>query len=279
MKKKTPMARLGRAVIFIVLVALALTFLYPLFFMFSNSLKTLGGYYRDPFGLPKEALEWNNFFIMIRQFKIFKLFGNTLIVSLATVIGLIVFGVPASYAFSKVRFPGGDALYFAILATLFIPVQVTIIPMYVTFAKLKLVDNFFSVILANWAAFLPETIMLMTAMFKSIPNALLEAAEIDGCNYLQRLLHIIVPMGRPAISLTVIIFFINSWNDLFTPMILLKSTEKRTVIVALSSLVGRYSGDPPFQYAGLLLSAIPALIIYIIFQKRIIDGMSMGAVK
>ena len=121
--------------------------------------------------------------------------------------------------------------------------------------------------------------MLMTAMFKSIPNALLEAAEIDGCNYLQRLLYMIVPMGRPAISLTVIIFFINSWNDLFTPMILLKSTEKRTVIVALSSLVGRYSGDPPFQYAGLLLSAIPALIIYIIFQKRIIDGMSMGAVK
>ena len=279
MNKKTPAARAGRVLIFLVLTLLALTFLYPLFFMLANSLKTLGGYYRDPFGLPREALEWNNFFIMIRQFKIFKLFGNTLIVSFFTVLGLILFGVPASYAFSKVRFFGGDAIYFAILATLFIPAQVTIIPMYVTFAKLKMVDSFFGVVVANWAAYLPETIMLMTAMFKSIPDALLEAASIDGAGYLKRLTNIMVPLGRPAISLTVIIFFINSWNDLFTPMILLKSAEKRTVIVALSTLVGRYSGDPPFQYAGLLLSAIPALLVYVLFQKRIIDGMSMGAVK
>ena len=106
-----------------------------------------------------------------------------------------------------------------------------------------------------------------------------EAATIDGCGYFGRIRNVVMPMGWPAISLSIIFFFICSWNDLFTPMVLLKSMDKRTVMVALSSLIGRYTGDPPFQYAGLLMSAIPALAVYAIFQKSIVKGMSMGAIK
>ena len=86
-------------------------------------------------------------------------------------------------------------------------------------------------------------------------------------------------MGRAAIFLAVIFYFIMSWNDLFTPMIFLTKMEKRTVMVALASLMGRYSGSPTYQFAGLLLSAIPALIVYFIFQRNIIRGLSMGAIK
>lgn len=269
----------GRIVIFLVLLVLAISFLYPLFYMLINSLKSLGGYYVNPFGLPNEQLQWSNFATMISQFKILKLFGNSFIISFFTVLGLVVMGTLASFSFAKVDFKGKDGLYLAILATLFVPAQVTMIPMYISFAKIDLVDNYLGVIIAYWAMFLPETIMLMTANFKSIPNELLEAATIDGCGYFGRIRNVVMPMGWPAISLSIIFFFICSWNDLFTPMVLLKSMDKRTVMVALSSLIGRYTGDPPFQYAGLLMSAIPALAVYAIFQKSIVKGMSMGAIK
>ncbi|MPM29474.1 L-arabinose transport system permease protein AraQ [bioreactor metagenome] len=269
----------GRAVIFLVLLVLAISFLYPLYYMLINSLKSLSGYYVNPFGLPNEQLQWQNFATMISQFKILKLFGNSFIVSFFTVLGLVVMGTLASFSFAKVDFKGKDGIYLAILATLFVPAQVTMIPMYISFAKVGLVDNYLGVIIAYWAMFLPETIMLMTANFKSIPNELLEAATIDGCGYFGRIRNVVMPMGWPAISLSIIFFFICSWNDLFTPMVLLKSMDKRTVMVALSSLIGRYTGDPPFQYAGLLMSAIPALAVYAIFQKSIVKGMSMGAIK
>ena len=269
----------GRVVIFTVLLILAISFLYPLYYMLINSLKSLGEYYVNPFGLPQAKLEWQNFVTMISQFKILKLFGNSFIISFFTVLGLVVFGTLAAYSFAKVDFKGKNGIYMAILATLFVPAQVTMIPMYISFAKIGLVDSYLGVVIAYLAMFLPETIMLMTANFKSIPNELLEAATIDGCDYFGRLRHVVMPMGWPAISLTIIFFFICSWNDLFTPMVLLKSMDKRTVMVALSSLIGRYTGDPPFQYAGLLMSAIPALAVYAIFQKSIVKGMSMGAIK
>ncbi|MEN6418487.1 MAG: carbohydrate ABC transporter permease [Clostridiaceae bacterium] len=269
----------GRTVIFLVLLVLAISFLYPLYYMLINSLKSLSGYYVNPFGLPNEQLQWQNFATMLSQFKILKLLGNSFIISFFTVLGLVVMGTLASFSFAKVDFKGKDGLYLAILATLFVPAQVTMIPMYISFAKIDLVDNYLGVIIAYWAMFLPETIMLMTANFKSIPNELLEAATIDGCGYFGRIRNVVMPMGWPAISLSIIFFFICSWNDLFTPMVLLKSMDKRTVMVALSSLIGRYTGDPPFQYAGLLMSAIPALAVYAIFQKSIVKGMSMGAIK
>lgn len=270
---------LGRVVIFLVLLILAISFLYPLYYMLINSLKSLAEYYVNPFGLPHEQLQWQNFITMISQFKILRLFGNSFIISFLTVLGLVAFGTLAAYSFAKVDFRGKSKIYLLILATLFVPAQVTMIPMYISFAKIDLVDRYIGVVIAYWAMFLPETIMLMTANFKGIPNELLEAATIDGCGYLGRLRHVVMPMGWPAISLTIIFFFISSWNDLFTPMVLLKSMDKRTVMVALSSLIGRYTGDPPFQYAGLLMSAIPALAVYAIFQKSIVKGMSMGAIK
>ena len=272
--------RIGRVLIFLVLFILAVSFVYPILFMFINSLKTLKEYYYSPFTLPDLSnLQWSNFGNMISQFKILGLLRNSFIVSLFTVIGLIGLGTLASYAFAKIKFPGSRALYLAFLVTLFVPAQVTMIPMYINFAKVGLVNNWLGVVIANWAMFLPETIMLMTANFKGIPDEIIEAATIDGCGFFGRLWNVVIPMGWPAISLTIIFFFINSWNDLFTPMIMLKSMDKRTVMVALNSLVGQFTGNPPYQFAGLVLAALPALLVYIFLQKSIVNGMSMGAIK
>lgn len=264
--------------VFLLLALLTVTFLYPVFFMLVNSLKSRNEYFVNPFSMPT-ALAFENYSTMISQFQILKLFRNSFIVSAGSVVLLLAVCTFASYVFAKYRFRGRTVVYLAVLATMFIPSQVTIIPLYVLFSRIGLVNRYWSVILSYLALFLPEAILLMTANFRSIIDELLEAAEIDGCGYFQKVWNIVVPMGRAAIFLAIIFYFIMAWNDLFTPMIFLQNMEKRTVMVALAALMGRYTGAPTLQLAGLLLSAVPALIVYIIFQKNIIRGLSSGSIK
>jgi len=270
---------LVKILLFTLLFILAITFVYPLYFMLINSFKSRTDYFLSPFSLPKNGLEVLNYQSMISQLKIFNLFKNSFIVSSSTVIVLLVVGIFASHVFAKIDFKGRNIIYLAVIMTMFIPSQVTIIPLYVLFSRIGLVGSYWSVILSYVALFMPEAILLMTANFRAIINELLEAAEIDGCTYLQKIRHVTIPMGKTAIFLTIIFYFIMSWNDLFTPMILLQSMQKRTVMVALAGLMGRFSGSPTLQFAGLLLSAIPALAVYMIFQRQIIAGLSMGAIK
>jgi len=269
-----------KVLIFLALVVLAISNIYPLLFVFMNSLKDRTEYLKNPFGLPNfQQLAWGNYQTMISQFQIFKLFGNTLIISVLTIFFLLALGIVASYAFAKLKFIGKNVIYFLIISSMFVPVQVTIIPIYMLFSRLHLVDTYWSVILTYLGMFLSEAILLMTATFRGIPDEIIEAAELDGAGYFDILRYVIVPMGRPAIILCVIYYFIVTWNDLFTPMILLTDMNSRTIMVALASLISRYSGDPTFQFAGLFLAAIPAILVYAIFQKYIIKGIGEGSTR
>lgn len=271
--------KIARIAIFIVLLLLAISFLYPMLFMLLNSLKSHTEYLKSPFSLPGINLEWNNYITMISQFKIFNLFKNSFFISIFTIIFILIFGIIASYGFAKHKFRGNNVILFLVLSTMFIPVQVTIIPIYMLYSKLHLVNTYWSVILTYLAMFLPEAILLMTATFRGISDEMIEAAELDGASYFQILRYIIIPMGRSAIVLCIIFYFIITWNDLFTPMVLLQDMNVRTVMVALASLISRYTGDPPFQFAGLMLSAIPAILVYAFFQKYIIRGIGAGSSK
>ena len=122
-------------------------------------------------------------------------------------------------------------------------------------------------------------ILLLTANFSSIPSGILDAAKIDGCGYLRTIWLIAVPMVVPALSICVILNFISGWNDLFTPMVLIKDMDKQLVMPALSHLVGRFSKDVPSQMTGMLIASVPAVAVYLLLQKKIIMGVSMGAIK
>ena len=258
---------------------MTLTFVYPLFYMFANSLKDKAAYAMDKFNLPLSTFTFDNYATMISVFNIFLYFKNSMIVATASVVLILVFAVFASYAFAKLNFTGKKWFYLCIVGTMFIPGQVTMIPMYVLFAKMGLVNNFWSVILSYLAGGLPGAILLMTSNFRGISNEMIEAAKIDGCNYVQMISNIIVPMGMAAIAINIVFNFIGYWNDLFTPMILLQGMEVRTVMAALASVMQRYTGDPPYQLAGLMLSTAPALLIYIVFQKFIVKGLTVGSIK
>ncbi len=268
-----------RFLIFLVLSILAFSYLYPLFFMFINSLKTNIQYMIDPFGISIKDISFENYKVMITQFKIFQIFKNTLIVTIGSLALLLFFGIFASYAFAKLKFIGKKKIYLGIMATMFIPTHVIMIPIYVMFSKVNLINNCWSVILLNLGRGLPGVILLLTSNFIGIPNEMLEAGKIDGCNYFKTIRNIVIPMGMPSISITVIFNFITFWNDLFTPMILLKGMDVRTIMPALTSLVGRYSTDVPFQFTGLMLSSIPAILLYILLQEKIVMGITMGSIK
>jgi ABC-type glycerol-3-phosphate transport system permease component len=269
-----------KILIFLALVILTISNLYPLLFVFLNSLKTRPEYLTKPFNLPNmDQLAWGNYATMISQFQILKLFRNTLIISVLTIFLLLTLGIVASYAFSKIKFIGREVIYFLIISSMFVPVQVTIIPIYMMFSKIHLVNTYWAVVFTYLGMFLSEAILLMTATFRGIPDGIIEAAELEGAGYFDILRYVIIPMGRPAIVLCIIYYFIVTWNDLFTPLILLTDMDSRTVMVALASLISRYSGDPTFQFAGLFLAAIPAILVYAIFQKFILKGIGEGSTR
>jgi raffinose/stachyose/melibiose transport system permease protein len=265
--------------IFLLLFGLVISNLYPFFYMVLNSIKSRTQYFINPFSVWGLDLTWDNYRTMISQFRILNLFRNSFVISFFTIILLLCLGIVASYAFAKLRFKGKDFIYLLIISTMFIPVQATIIPLYVMFSKIGLVNTSWSVIFVYVGMFIPEVILLMTSGFRGIPDELIEAAKLDGAGYFDVIRYIIIPMGRPAIILCIIFYFIVTWNDLFTPLILLQSMDKRTVMVALASLMSRYSGDPTYQFAGLVLAAIPAILVYALFQRYIVKGISLGATK
>ncbi|MGB9669320.1 MAG: carbohydrate ABC transporter permease, partial [Anaerolineales bacterium] len=199
--------KISRTIIFLLLLFLAISNLYPLVFMFINSLKTHTEYLKNPFSLPNfQHLAWENYQTMISQFKIFNLFRNSFIISTFTILFILLFGIIASYAFSKLKFLGSDVIYFLIISSMFVPVQVTIIPLYMLFSKLHLVNTYWSVILTYLGMFLSEAILLLTAAFRGIPDELIEAAELDGAGYGDVIRYVIVPMGKPAIILCIIYY-------------------------------------------------------------------------
>ena len=271
--------KLSSLLIFVVLLGLSISNLYPFFYMFLNSIKSRTDYYINPFSMWGLKLTWDNYVTMISQFRILSLFGNSFYISLFSIILLLCFGIVASYAFAKLRFKGKNIIYLGVLSTMFIPVQATIIPLYVLFSRMHLVNTYWSVVFMYVGMFLPEVILLMTSTFRGSPDDLIEVAKLDGAGFFEILRYVIVPMGRSGIVLCIIFYFIVTWNDLFTPMILLQSMDKRTVMVALAALLGRYSGDPTFQFAGLVLASLPAILVYAIFQQYIIKGISAGSTK
>jgi ABC-type sugar transport system, permease component len=247
--------------------------------MIANSLKSQVEYMVSPFTVDFINGHYNNYKAMVTQFNIFKYFSNTFVVDAGSLIFQLALAICASYAFAKLKFRGQNKAYLGIMIIMFIPAQIVIIPMYVMFSKVGLIDNLWGILLRYVAAGLPGTILLLTSNFRGIPSEMIEAGRIDGCGYFKIIRNIVIPMGLPAISICVIINFIGNWNELFTPMILIKSSDSQLIMPALTSLVGRYSKDVPFQLTGLLLASVPAILIYLILQKKIVMGVSMGSIK
>ncbi len=255
---------------------LAISCLYPIFFAVNNSLKTRHDYLQDRFGLVLHPT-FDNFIAAWTKSHLDQYFMNSVIATIGAVILLTVVSSLAGFALAVLRFPYRRFLFVVILSSLMIPVQVVLVPYMRTMVALNLINTHVGLILSYTAFFLPFSVYLMTAFYSGLPRELIEAAKIDGAKLLQVWWHVMVPLGMPALVTLAIINTLYCWNDVL--IALLTMQKNRTLMVGIAALKGQFSDQIPLFTAGIVIAAAPIVILYVIFQRRIVSGIAVGAVK
>jgi multiple sugar transport system permease protein/raffinose/stachyose/melibiose transport system permease protein len=253
-----------------VMVIIAIVMLYPFYFMIDTSLKSQtsfingGGHSLASWRSLDSALPWS------QQLK------NSTIVCLASIAIILVVSTTAGFAFAKLRFPGATIVFVAILAALLIPVQSIVIPAYVDIAKWHLLTSYWGAIIMYSAIGTPFATFLMTVYYRSLPDEVIEAGAMDGLSYPSIFVRIALPMSVPAMATIFVLQFIQIWDDLLIGLLFLQNTSERTITVGLGALAAGRTTDIPVLMAGSLISAIPAIIVFLIFQRYLVNGLTAG---
>lgn len=200
-------------------------------------------------------------------------FINSVFVSSAITILVLAVADMAAYAFARLRFPGRDIIFYVALATLMIPGQVTLIPIFLLMRDLKFLDTYHALIWPAGASVFG--VFLLRQFFMTIPRELEEAAVLDGASRFGVYWRVVLPLSSSALVALGIFTFLGSWNDLFWPLIVLNRLEMRTLPVGLAILVGEYGYERALGMAGATVALTPVLILYTIFQRRIIEGITL----
>lgn len=270
--------RRRRWVITVPMAALALATVYPLVFTANVAMKSRRDYILDRFS-PADSLRWDNIATAWTSVGLGRYFVNSVIVVASAVVLLLLIGSMAGFALSHLRFRGSRALFLCFLAALFVPFQVVMVPLAQVMADTGLIDTYPGLVLAYVAQFLPFSIFLMTSYYSGIPREIVDAARVDGNTLYGVYRRIMLPIGRPALLSVGILNALFCWNDVLISLLMMPSAEHRTLMVGVTSLRGQYSDDIPTFAAGVLIAALPVLVIYLFFQRQIADGITAGATK
>ncbi|NKE60509.1 carbohydrate ABC transporter permease [Lentzea sp. PSKA42] len=270
--------RLTRWVVAIPMAALALATIYPLVFTTNVAMKTRREYVLDRFS-PADSPSWANIVKAWTSVGMSKYFLNSVIVVTCSVALLLLLGSMAGFALGRLRFRGSSTLFLAMLAALFIPFQVIMVPLARIMADTGLIDTYPGLILAYVAQFLPFTIFLLTSYYSTVPPEIVDAARIDGNTVYGVYWRIMLPIGAPALLSVGVLNALFCWNDVLISLLMMPSAENRTLMVGVTSLRGQYSDDIPTFASGVLIAAIPVLVVYLFLQRQIADGVTAGSTK
>ena len=270
--------RIGRWLVAIPMALLALATVYPLVFTANVAAKTRHEYVLDRFSVA-EGIRWENVATAWNSAGMARYFLNSVIVVAGSVALLLLLGSMAGFALGRLRFRGSRMLFLGCLAALFIPFQVIMVPLARTMGQTGLIDTYPGLILAYTAQFLPFTVFLMTSYYSGIPVEIIDAARIDGNSTYGVYWRIMLPLGRPALLSVGILNALFCWNDVLIALLMMPSAEHRTLMVGVTSLRGQYSADIPTFAAGVLIAALPVLLLYLVFQRQIAAGITAGSTK
>ena len=185
----------------------------------------------------------------------------------------------AAYAFAVRRFRGSTALFALLMVGLTVPLDILIIPLYYEMLDFHILNTLWALILPQVAMSLPFGILLLRAFIQDLPRALLEAARIDGCSEWRLLIHIVIPLCRPPLLSLLVFVFMWTWNQFLLPLVLTQSDSARTIPIGLSVFQGRYVTELPLLMAGVTIAFVPVVVVYVFFQRHIINGITAGALK
>ncbi|MFJ3420392.1 MULTISPECIES: carbohydrate ABC transporter permease [unclassified Streptomyces] len=217
----------------------------------------------------------------IADISIWTFFQNSLFYALGSVVGILVSCSLTAYAFARIRFAGRNLLFSLMIGTLLLPYHVLLIPQYVMFQKLQLVNTYVPLLLGKYLATEAFFVFLMVQFMRNLPKELDEAARLDGCGHLRIYWSIVLPLCRPALITSAIFTFINAWNDFMGPLIYLNEPGKYTVSLGL--MMFRDSDGVAANYGGMiamsLVALLPVLLFFLAFQRYLIDGMATSGLK
>jgi len=264
--------------VYVPLIVLLVFAVAPLLLAWFTAFKTDQQQLTNPYGLPlpptldnlREA--WT-----VGRFSIY--FKNSLIISIADVIGMVIISSLAGYAFARLSFPGQKLLLYGLLIGLTIPVAAIIIPLYLTMRDFHLLDTYGSVIVADVALAAPIFVFIMRAFFKDLPRELDDAARVDGANEFQIFWQVMLPLAKPGLMTVALLEFLWSWNDLLLPLVFLVTNDLRTLPVGMLFFQGQFTIDYGLMSAGVLILSLPVTILFLVFQRDFVKGLASGALK
>ncbi|MCI9443558.1 MAG: carbohydrate ABC transporter permease [Oscillospiraceae bacterium] len=293
MKISSPKTRAYQAACMILIVILALLFIFPLYWILTGAFKTAADIYDpDPSWIPKEwTLDNFGKLFSRRPVPLFDIFGvtgptvpgavrwliNTVFMAVMSMLLTCLTAAMAGYALAKKRFVGRGIIFSLIVCAMALPKQVILIPLLREMGALNLWDTPWAVIFptVGW----PFGVFLMKQFSESIPGEILEATRIDGASELKTFATVVMPMIKPGIGALAIFTFINCWNDYFMQLVMLASTEQHTISLGIATMQSETSIDLGLLMSGASVAAVPIIIVFLIFQKYFTQGITMGAVK
>jgi ABC-type glycerol-3-phosphate transport system permease component len=265
--------RPARIVMFATMVVVAVVMLYPLLYMAMTSLKSQVQY---ELGGGFSLASWR---LLFGSQPVLRELLNSLIVSSCSVALIVVISTAAGFAFAKIRYRGRGLIFVVVVACMFVPLPSIVIPEYINVSRLNVLDTYWGAIAVYTALGIPFSIFLMTTYFRSISDDLIEAASIDGVSNWKMWWRLGVPLARPAMFTIAVLQFIQIWNDLLIGLLFLQNINDRTVTVGLALLSSGRVTSIPVLMAGSVLSVIPPIIVYLIFQRHLVRGITMGMGK
>jgi multiple sugar transport system permease protein len=273
--------RLGRVVIYMILISAAIVCIAPFIWMVLTSFKSNAEALRFPPTILPQKFVFSNYSNGWAKADFTLFTRNSVILALTCTIGVVFSSAFVGYGFARFKARGSSIWYIIMLSTMMLPSQVTLIPQYLLFSKMKFVDTYWPIIIPSWLGGGAFNIFLYTQFFKSLPMELNEAAKIDGANSFQTFWKIMLPTIKPVALCVGVMALVYNWNDFFTPLVYLNSTQKYTISIGLQFLNSSQGNTAKIgiMMAVSVITMLPVLVIFFLAQKYFIEGIKISGLK
>jgi len=270
--------RIAVTAVYLVLIALSITFLAPFALMVSTSLKTEDRIFTESLEWIPNPIRWQNYIEALQSFPFLLYLRNTLFVCALVVVGTVLSSALPAYGFARLRWKGRDVLFLIMLATIMLPAQVTMLPVFVMFRTIGWTGTYLPLVVPPFfgSAF---AIFLLRQFFLTIPQELSDAARIDGCTEWRIFWQIIVPLSVPALATVALFAFIGAWTDFINPLVYLTDENTYTLAVGLQTFVGRHSSEWNLLMAAATVVTLPLMVVFFFTQRLFIESITLTGIK
>lgn len=276
---RTSRARLGALGVYLLLLGGSVVMLIPLAWLVRSSFMGLSQIFIFPPEWIPDPWRWDNYPKALTTIPFARYFANTLFILVPTVAGTLLTAALAAFGFSRLQWPGRDWVFGVLLSSLMLPYAVTLIPTFLLWARIGLVNTYWPLVLPDWFGGTIFYVFLLRQFFLTLPRELDEAAIIDGANPLQVLRHVVVPLSRPALITVAIFSALFEWNDFLGPLIYLNDSRQFTLALGLAEFTGLYTSQWHLLMAAATVVIAPVLVLFLFAQRYFIEGITLTGIK